>query len=197
MTKAERTRAFIIEKSAHLFNRKGYSGTSMSDILEATGLAKGGVYGHFDSKEQIALAAFGYASAHVLNDLATRIKAQEDTRGKLIAIINYYYNFTKRSPIEGGCPVMNYSTHMGELIPELKLAIAQVVNRMLESIIMIVEKGKKYKQVKANVNARQFAEIFYSRIDGAVLLAKASGDDDSLNRMLDDLKQYIEDHILS
>lgn len=196
MTKAERTRAFIIEKSAHLFNRKGYNGTSMSDILEATGLAKGGVYGHFESKEKIALAAFSFASSQVLNDLSTRIKGQEDTRGKLTAIINYYYNFIERSPIEGGCPVLNYSTHMGDLIPELKTAVTQVVKRMLDSISTIAEKGKKYKQVKADVNSRQFAEIFYSRIEGAIMLAKASGDGDSLNRLLDDLKQYIEEHIL-
>lgn len=196
MTKAEKTKAFIIAKSAHLFNRKGYTGTSMSDILEATGLAKGGVYGHFESKEKIAVAAFAYASTYVLTDLSLRIKAQDDTRGKLTAVINYYYNFIERSPIEGGCPVLNYSTHMGDLIPELKIAVAQVVKRMLDSIFNIAEKGKKYKQVRAEVNSRQFAEIFYSRIEGAILLAKASGDGDSLNRLLDDLKQYMEDHIL-
>lgn len=196
MTKAEKTKAFIIEQSAHLFNRKGYTGTSMSDILEATGLAKGGVYGHFESKEKIAVAAFSYASSYVLNDLATRIKSQEDTRGKLTAIINYYYNFIERSPIEGGCPVLNYSTHMGDLIPELKTAVTQVVKRMLDSIFNIAEKGKKYKQVRSEVNSRQFAEVFYSRIEGAILLAKASGDEDSLNRLLDDLKQYMEDQIL-
>lgn len=168
----------------------------MNDILEATGLAKGGVYGHFESKEKIAVAAFSYASSYVLNDLSTRIKAQKDTRGKLTAIINYYYNFIERSPIEGGCPVLNYSTHMGDLIPELRTAVVQVVKRMLDSVVSISEKGKKYKQVRPEVNSRHFAEIFYSRIEGAILLAKASGDGDSLNRLLDSLKEYTEEHIL-
>jgi len=66
--KSDRTRALIVEKSASLFNRKGFHGTSLSDIMEATGLTKGGIYGNFKReglnkkgvKEEIALAAFEY-----------------------------------------------------------------------------------------------------------------------------------------
>ena len=59
MTKSERTRQFIIERSAALFNRKGYAGTSLNDIIEVTGLSKGGIYGNFKKgKEEIAVAAF-------------------------------------------------------------------------------------------------------------------------------------------
>jgi hypothetical protein len=46
MTKAERTKKYIVEKAADLINRKGIAGTSLSDIMEATQLAKGGVYGN-------------------------------------------------------------------------------------------------------------------------------------------------------
>lgn len=45
--KSERTRQFIIEKVAPIFNRKGYAGTSLSDLTEATGLTKGAIYGNF------------------------------------------------------------------------------------------------------------------------------------------------------
>lgn len=196
MTKSEQTRALIIEQAAHLFNRKGYSGTSMQDVLDATGLAKGGIYGHFNSKEEIAVEAFEYASGQVLRELGARIKAQENARAKLTAIINYYYNFLESSPIEGGCPILNYSAHMGDVIPELQRSILQAVNKMLLSIATIIEKGKKYKQVRANVDPKAFADLFYSRIEGAILLAKVTGDDDKLNRLLDDLKQYIEKNIV-
>jgi TetR/AcrR family transcriptional repressor of nem operon len=60
MTKAERTRQFIIEKAAPIFNQKGVAGTSMSDIMEATKLAKGGLYGNFESKEEICVEAYKY-----------------------------------------------------------------------------------------------------------------------------------------
>ena len=196
MTKSENTRAHIIEQAAHLFNKKGYSGTSMSDILAATGLAKGGIYGHFSSKEEIAVKAFEYASAQVLKELSVRIKSQDNARGKLMAIINYYYNFLERSPIDGGCPILNYSTHMGDVIPELQRAILLAASKMLESITSIVEKGKKYKQLRADLDSKAFSDLLYSRIEGAIMLAKVTGDGDKLNRLLDDLKNYIEKNVL-
>jgi TetR/AcrR family transcriptional repressor of nem operon len=58
MTKAEKTKAFIIERSAPLFNSKGYSGTSMNDLMDITGLTKGSIYGNFENKDEVALAAF-------------------------------------------------------------------------------------------------------------------------------------------
>src|SRR5512146_991102 len=57
-TKGLRTRREIVEASLQLFSVKGYYNTSISDILEATGLTKGGLYGHFASKEEIWDAAY-------------------------------------------------------------------------------------------------------------------------------------------
>ena len=50
MTKSEKTRRFIIEQSAAIFNKKGIAGTSISDLMESTKLAKGGIYGNFDER---------------------------------------------------------------------------------------------------------------------------------------------------
>lgn len=69
-TKAERTKAFIIEKTSSVFNQKGVVGTSLSDITEATGLTKGAIYGNFADKEEVALAAFEYNVDKVFSGLA-------------------------------------------------------------------------------------------------------------------------------
>ncbi len=56
--KGAQTRQRIIEESLQLFTVKGYFNTSISDILEATNLTKGGLYGHFQSKEDIWYAVY-------------------------------------------------------------------------------------------------------------------------------------------
>lgn len=43
----------IITISAKLFAEKGYDKTSMQDIVDAVGMSKGGIFYHFDSKEEI------------------------------------------------------------------------------------------------------------------------------------------------
>jgi AcrR family transcriptional regulator len=55
-TKGERTRAAIVEAAYRLFLRNGYHGTSMRDIAEAAGIALGGIYNHFGTKEDIYVA---------------------------------------------------------------------------------------------------------------------------------------------
>ena len=60
MRKGEETRQTIIAKAAPLFNQQGYAGASMADIMAATGLQKGGLYNHFASKDELAVAAFAH-----------------------------------------------------------------------------------------------------------------------------------------
>src|SRR5580693_5260649 len=61
MRKGEQTRREIIRKAAPIFNQRGYEGAALSDLMRATGLEKGGIYRHFDSKQQLAGEAFDYA----------------------------------------------------------------------------------------------------------------------------------------
>ena len=72
MGKAEKTRQIIAEKTAPIFNKKGYSATSLSDLTDATGLTKGALYGNFKDKEEIRMAAFTFA----MQEVRTRAQSQ-------------------------------------------------------------------------------------------------------------------------
>ncbi len=191
LTKSERTRSYIIEKAAHLFNKKGFHGTSMSDILEATGLAKGGVYGNFKSKEEIVIEAFDYSFRKVSDELVLRIKAKDTAVEKLFSIIDYYYDYPESSPIEGGCPVLNYTSHSDDSLPELKKAVNKAIKIMLETIQRIIEKGQQYGQIRKELDPGFVADQLYSRIEGAMMLAKAMGDTAKLNGLLGQLKEWV------
>jgi AcrR family transcriptional regulator len=60
MTKGEQTRQRIVAEAAPVFNQRGYEGSSLADLMKATGLKKGGIYRHFSSKEELAAEAFDY-----------------------------------------------------------------------------------------------------------------------------------------
>ncbi len=53
LTKGERTRQEILQAALDLFTSQGYHGTSMRQIAEQAGIALGGIYNHFKSKEDI------------------------------------------------------------------------------------------------------------------------------------------------
>src|ERR1700760_1245310 len=89
------TRQRIIEQSAPIFNQRGYAGTSMSELMAATGLEKGGLYRHFESKESLAVAAFDYAWEEVFH---YRMRGLETCDGSLEKLLHIVRNFVEVSP---------------------------------------------------------------------------------------------------
>lgn len=51
-------RAQILDAALHCFGAKGYHAATMDDLVSASGLSKGSLYWHFDSKEEVFLALF-------------------------------------------------------------------------------------------------------------------------------------------
>ena len=195
--KAERTRRHIIEKAAGLFNRKGYHGTSMSDIMQATGLAKGGLYGHFKGKDEIVAESFEHAFYRVMDALVLRIKSKAVAFEKLEAILEFYSDFLEAPIVEGGCPILSYSGNNLEEVPMIGKLLAKATRTMLDSLVRILEKGKKYGQIRPEIDAEAYAEIIYSRIEGALALAKATDDTSRLRRLLAALHQDMQRDLLT
>src|ERR1022692_2208401 len=104
MSKGQTTRQRILEQAAPLFNQRGYEGCSIQDIMTATGLEKGGIYRHFESKQELAAEAFDYAwnftNSHRRQNL-DQIPNHADRLKQHIA------NFVTRTGLPGGCPLLN------------------------------------------------------------------------------------------
>lgn len=191
-SKAERTRQLIIERSAPLFNQKGYAGTSMQDIMAATGLTKGGIYGHFESKEEIALAAFEHAASIITRMISDKVTREESAAAKLKAILSFYKTYLYSPPILGGCPVLNTSVEADDTNPLLRASVVKVLNRMHKSVANIVGQGMASGEFKASADANRFSILFVSMVEGAIMLSKAYGDSRHLNTVTKQLEHMIE-----
>src|SRR5258708_40112262 len=99
MRKGEQTREFILERAVELFNIQGYSGFSLSDIMQATGLQKGGIYNHFVSKENLALEAFDYGFDLAQKRMAETLKDKRDPVDRLFGIIQFFQNYLELPPL--------------------------------------------------------------------------------------------------
>lgn len=191
-SKAERTRQLIIERSAPLFNQKGYAGTSMQDIMAATGLTKGGIYGHFESKEEIALAAFEHAAGIITRQIGDRIAQHQSASGKLKAILAFYKNYLISPPIIGGCPVLNTSVEADDTNPLLRASVVKVLNRLHKAVANIVSQGMADGEFKPKSDAAHFAILFVSLVEGGIMLSKAYGDNKHLNTVIGQLERMID-----
>jgi len=193
MTKAERTRQFIIEKAAPIFNRKGIAGTSMSDIMEATKLAKGGLYGNFESKEEICLESFKYLTDSLSAEINKSIGDKTTAKEKLFALLDFYENKLFKSN-SGGCPILNFGTEADDTNPVMKQKVNEVINRFYTRISNIIKSGHESGELSETLNGTTFAIKMFTMLEGAILVSKVQNDTKHMHTVIEMLKDEIEQY---
>jgi TetR/AcrR family transcriptional repressor of nem operon len=177
MGKATVTRQFIIDKTAPLFNSKGYNGTSLNDLTEATGLTKGSLYGNFNNKEEIAVAVFYYSMEKVREAAGLKMEKAQSSKDKLLALLDFYSQYVFSSPIPGGCPLMNNAIEADDQHVFMKKAVAAEIKRTIDGIAGLLVKGKKEGEFKSSINEKEIANLFFCSIEGAIIVSRVSSSD--------------------
>jgi len=193
MSKSGRTRQYIIEKTAPVFNAKGYSGTSLSDLIEATGLTKGSIYGNFENKDEVAIAAFDYNFGNITALIRDRIREKDTAIEKLLVYPQTHRNLLKIPFLKAGCPLLNTSVDADDTHPLLRERAVKALNLWRSSIVKIIEHGIQTKEIRKDTNPTAFAAILISLTEGAVMQAKVTGKPAELNITMDFLEKMIRD----
>lgn len=193
MTKAENTRKLIVEKTAAIFNMKGYAGTSLTDLTEATGLSKGSIYGNFENKDEVALAAFDYNVSLLTNCLNEAIAAVPGAISKLLKMADFYRSGFKNSLQRGGCPILNTAIEADDTHPALKEKVAKSIRSWKKNIESIVRQGIDAKEIKSSVDAAEFATEYMALIEGGTMLAKATGNSNMLYTCIGRVEKIIDE----
>lgn len=190
MTKSERTRQFIIEQSAAIINKKGVAGTAISDLMEATKLAKGGIYGNFENKDEICVEAFDYLTSQVGRGLDNVISAQHTAREKLFALLDYYNDNLASS--ETGCPLLNFGTEADDTNPELKQRVAKGIKRSQQRMLKLIEEGQAAGDFNKRTDASLFALKMFTMIEGAIFASRVTNNKGLMKSVVDMLKKEID-----
>ena len=191
MTKGERTRQLIVERAMPLFNTRGYSGASLSDIIRETGLEKGGIYNHFDSKEAIALAAFEYAVGLVEALFAEVLAGKERATERLAAIVGVYANLADGSLLPGGCPILNTAVEADDTMPHLRDRARVAMSDCLRLIGSTVKEGIARGELRPETDPRTVATVITATLEGAIVLARLYDDAEHMWRATEHLHGYI------
>ncbi len=195
MSKAEKTRQFIIEKTAPVFNTKGYAVTALSDIIQVTGLTKGSVYGNFRDKDEVTIEAFKYNVSRLKSGLNAAIAGKQTPVSQLLAMVTFYRNTFKKIMQEGGCPMLNAATESDDNLLFLREAVKGSFIGWHNLISSMIQAGIDDGSFKPDINANQYASTFMMLIEGGILLARTLGDSNHFSIALDRIVKIIEEEI--
>lgn len=195
MRKGDVTRQHIIAHAAEVFNIQGYSGTSIADIMEATGLEKGGIYRHFSGKEELALAAFDYAAACVRQRLTTGIAGKAHAADALIAFVGVFRSYVHHPPLPGGCPILNTAIESDDTHPLLRDRARAGIDEWRTMLRTTLVGGMARGEVQPTVHVEKSITLIIAMLEGALMMSKLTTDGSPLQWAHEHLCDYINTNI--
>lgn len=170
LRKGEQTRQTIIERAAPIFNRRGYTACSLAEIMEATGLEKGGVYRHFASKEELAEEVFRYSTRRALEVRGIGGPEEGDALTRLRRMIVRFIEVP--SPIPGGCPILNTAIDCDDGNPALRKLAARAFAAWRRRIRRVIEQGMEEGVIQPATDAEGLATVLISTLEGALAITR-------------------------
>jgi TetR/AcrR family transcriptional repressor of nem operon len=170
MTKGEATRQRIIEVAAPIFNRRGYAGCSLQELMDATGMEKGGIYRHFENKEELAAEALKYA---LTKNMKMRTENLAGIKGSIEKLRQGIANFVELpSAIDGGCPLMNSATDSDDGNPRLRELAAEGLRGWQMRLSKIIIAGMRAGEIRSGVKPRRLANTIIATLEGAQMMSR-------------------------
>ena len=191
MRKGEHTRQDIIRKAAPIFNQKGYDGAALSDLMRATGLEKGGIYRHFESKEELAGDAFDHAWKVSMD---ARFEGTEEIRNTVDRLKQIVRNFRDRriGLVPGGCPLLNTAIDSDDGNPQLRAKARQALSSWLDRLQSIAEEGQQRGEMRSDVDCAKLATLIVSTLEGSLMVSRLQRKEESLDSACRHLEEYLE-----
>jgi TetR/AcrR family transcriptional regulator, transcriptional repressor for nem operon len=193
MTKGEQTRRKIVEAAAPIFNKRGYEGSSLSDLMEATGLKKGGIYRHFSSKEELAAEAFGYTWETAWNSRLQGVDEKANGIEKRKQLIASFIDH--RSPVAGGCPILNTAIDADDGNPVLRAHVAKALRSWLSRLQTMVDQAQARGETQPGVDPQAVATLIVATLEDALMMRRIQRNDEALRRIQAHLKRYLDEEV--
>jgi TetR/AcrR family transcriptional repressor of nem operon len=191
MSKGALTRREILRKAAPLFNQKGFAGTAMSDLMEATGLEKGGIYRHFESKEQLASEAFDYAWNLAMELRLTGAERIPNSVDRLKQIVRNFRD-RRNGLVPGGCPLMNTAIESDDGNALLRSKARKALIFLLEQLSSTAKQGKARGEIDAGIDPGELASLIVATLEGGLMLSRLQKKDAPLDLACRHLEEYLE-----
>jgi TetR/AcrR family transcriptional regulator, transcriptional repressor for nem operon len=190
MTKGGRTRQRIIEQAAPLFNRQGFAGCSMQDVLDATGLEKGGVYRHFAGKEELAAAVFAWSLKQAVKTRTDGLDQVGNAVERLKAVIRRFVETP--SPVAGGCPLLNTAVDADDGNATLRRLVRKAFADWRRRVGELVTQGVAAGEIRQDADPARVADTIIAALEGGLVLSRLDGNREALGSVETMLGEMLE-----
>ncbi len=192
-SKGDLTRQNIIEKSIQLFSVKGYFNTSIADIVKATGLTKGGLYGHFRNKQEIWYAVYDECVRIWKSVVFQDVREISDPLERIARVIeNSLKNYLGADVFEGGCFLLNSLVDLSGQSSTMSNYVLKGFKGFSELLRSWLEEAEQKGMLRKGLNLAEIANFMVISVNGAAPLYAASKDPAVWKQTITQLRFYLK-----
>lgn len=192
-SKGDLTRQNIIEKSMQLFSVKGYFNTSIADIVKATGLTKGGLYGHFRNKQEIWYAVYDECVRIWKSVVFQDVRDISDPLERIARVIeNSLKNYLGADVFEGGCFLLNALVDLSGQSSTMSNYVLKGFKGFSELLRSWLEEAEQKGMLRKGLNLAEIANFMVISVNGAAPLYAASKDPAVWQQTITQLRFYLK-----
>ncbi|MEZ5658360.1 MAG: TetR/AcrR family transcriptional regulator [Burkholderiaceae bacterium] len=192
MTRPPKARALLLDSALQVFREKGFAATSVEMLCQRAGVTKGAFFHHFESKNALAVAACAHWSAvtGLLFEQAPYHRP-EDPLDRVLAYIAFRRLLLRGTPSQFTCVAGTLAQEVHASHGEIRQAAADSIlahaDTLVEDFALAIERHPPVTPV----DARSLAVHTQAVLQGAFVLAKATGSEAPAQDSVDHLYRYI------
>jgi len=195
LTKAERTKQFILETASPIFNQKGISGANIDDVLAAAKLTKGSIYGHFENKEDLALQVVDFMLKNNAEKIMSIISKAKTAKAKVFAYLDFYKD-PLNTYLGGGCPVFNIAVESDDNFPGIKEKVAGIIRHGQELFVSILKQGIENGEFSDRLDPVVYAFKAVAAVEGGLVMCRTMNTAKPMQGLIKSLKAELNSYAL-
>ena len=174
-----------------VFIQNGYNGTSMQEIVDATGLNRSSIYNSFGDKEALYMAVLNHYSTRQLH-MKDEILAL-DTNSKQALKKFFEMLFLRNTENEGtyGCLLSNCSLELGQSISGISEILLRGKEIMTSNFADIIKLGQSKNEIATNIDPTDYATFIYNNLQGLRVLNGSQQDIKASKMIIEQLFERI------
>lgn len=180
----------ILDVAQDLLQRHGYNGFSYQDIAERVKIRKASIHYHFPSKSDLAVCLCARYSDQFAERLQQVEQKQKQAPQRLQELVRLYGRIIRDK--EKLCPMMMFAAEI-EALPAAALSqLQRFITETEHWLGQVLEQGKRLHEVDYPGSSQSQSRIVMAALQGAMLLARASGDRGYFQVVADDLLKQMQ-----
>jgi TetR/AcrR family transcriptional repressor of nem operon len=184
--RSEETRNRVIETTISLINTSGYTGTSMDDIIKATGVKKGNLCFHFSSKEELVLQVLERAKDEYFAYLNKAVSLDSPLKN-IESLLEAVYRFHKKRNFTGGCIFGNIILELTESNPRISSIAGSALQQWIDLMDKLISDAVSSGEIKIPLTAKTAAEHIVASMEGGIMLARIRKSDEPLRSCMENI----------